>query len=626
MNDVEKIKQNHVEIDPNATGHLGREEEAKLCLENTTISRTNIWILIISMIFTILFVPLVQFIHENKTAHTEYTHQASAAGKYPSFNILRLLPGIRGESDNSSSEFSNAFLPSVEDIRAYEDNLEDQSVVANWIQPNTQYVLTEVFGAGNEQVYKGRDNWLFYRSDIDYVTGPGFLSNHGRSDINTDPLKAIEDFNRQLKARGIQLIVMPAAPKPAIHPDLISERYASNSDPVQNPSYSEFISKLRSKDILVFDTTDVLINARNRSNKPQYLATDTHWTPEAVEEIAAKLSDFITKETALPTTIPVNYNRLALSVNGIGDTALMLDLPKGTEAQYRSTVVTHKVQHLGNGWKSDKNADILFLGDSFSNIYSVKGMGWGESAGLAEQLSYQLKRPIDKISINAGGSYATREDLKRQLVRNPDRLNGKRVVVYEFAARELSSGNWKVIALPRPKTLAYKPTAPKKLIPVSAAPVTQPQTVPTEEPLLAPNTDVLPKPALQVKPAENPVKPKANPAKPVSDKIVVQATIAAKSESPAPGSVAYADCVIALHLKNISIVSGKIPPKDIVVFVWGMRHNKLTTAASYNVGQRVTLKLTPWDTAESSFGSYNRVELDDDNLLMLDIYWGEETK
>jgi alginate O-acetyltransferase complex protein AlgJ len=356
------------------------------------------------------------------------------------------------------------------------------------------------------------------------------------------------------------------------------------------------------------------------------MASDTHWTPEAVEEIAGRLGDFITKETKLPTIQQVSYTRLATAVNGIGDTALMLDFPKGKDAQYRSTVMTHKVQFQGNTWKSDKSADILFMGDSFSNIYSVKGMGWGESAGLAEQLSYQLKRPIDKISINAGGSYATREDLKRQLTRNPNRLDGKRVVVYEFAARELSSGDWKVIDLPLPKLAVHKPTAPKTPLTVPVEPKVEPITPLDEEPIPAPETAVSPKPGLSRKPIETPVKPKVQPAKPVNNQIVVQATVAAKSESPTPGTVAYADCVIALHLKNISVKSGKMAPKEIVVFIWGMRQNKLMPAASYRIGQRVTLKLKPWDSAESTFGSYNRVELDDDNLLMLDIFWGDETK
>ena len=40
---------------------------------------------------------------------------------------------------------------------------------------------------------------------------------------------------------------------------------------------------------------------------------------------------------------------------------------------------------------------MLVLGDSFSNIYSLESMGWGDSAGFIEHLGYALARPLDRI-------------------------------------------------------------------------------------------------------------------------------------------------------------------------------------------------------------------------------------
>jgi alginate O-acetyltransferase complex protein AlgJ len=72
-------------------------------------------------------------------------------------------------------------------------------------------------------------------------------------------------------------------------------------------------------------------------------------------------------------------------------------------------------------------------------------MGWGEAAGLGEQLSFALQRPIDRIIQNDQGAHATRGLLARE----PDRLDGKRVVIWQFAARELAFGDWKVIEMPQ---------------------------------------------------------------------------------------------------------------------------------------------------------------------------------
>ncbi len=103
-------------------------------------------------------------------------------------------------------------------------------------------------------------------------------------------------------------------------------------------------------------------------------------------------------------------------------------------------VVSRVLNADGSAWRSDRGADVLVLGDSFSNIYSLASMGWGDAAGLVEHLSYALGRPVDRIVQNDDGAFATREMLRKA---GPERLAGKRVVIWQFAARELAGGNWK---------------------------------------------------------------------------------------------------------------------------------------------------------------------------------------
>jgi hypothetical protein len=75
-------------------------------------------------------------------------------------------------------------------------------------------------------------------------------------------------------------------------------------------------------------------------------------------------------------------------------------------------------------------------------------MGWGESAGLAPQLALALGRPIDVIAQNDAGAFATRQLLARELAAGEDRLAGKRVVIWQFAVRELGVGDWKPVSWP----------------------------------------------------------------------------------------------------------------------------------------------------------------------------------
>jgi alginate O-acetyltransferase complex protein AlgJ len=74
-------------------------------------------------------------------------------------------------------------------------------------------------------------------------------------------------------------------------------------------------------------------------------------------------------------------------------------------------------------------------------------MGWGEAAGFVEHLSVALQRPLDRITQNDNGAYATREALARDLSGVTPRLTGKRLVIWQFAVRELSFGDWRVIEL-----------------------------------------------------------------------------------------------------------------------------------------------------------------------------------
>ena len=226
---------------------------------------------------------------------------------------------------------------------------------------------------------------------------------------------------------------------------MLASRYSSSPRVLDNPSFSTFVEHLRRDGVLVFDPSDHLSAARQ--SDPQYLATDTHWRPEAMESVAASLGEFVTEHAGLPEAVDPDYRVERLEVGGLGDTARMLDLPAGSDLFDRETVWVRRVLHQdGSLWRSSRDADVLLLGDSFTNIYSLESMGWGTSSGLAEQLSFNLRRPIDRLVQNDQGSFATRA----MLLHDATRLNGKRVVIYQFAARELTDGDWKVLPLPEP--------------------------------------------------------------------------------------------------------------------------------------------------------------------------------
>jgi hypothetical protein len=456
--------------------------------------------------------------------------------------------------------------------------LENESLVSQWLLPRVQYLLTVLLGAGNEQVYLGHDPWLFYRADVDHVIGPPFLDpvrmKHRlqASRVQPDPIKAIVDFRNQLTARGIDLVVLPVSVKPSVEGEMLAVSNANRtqaSGALPNPSFNEFKARLEREKVRVFDPAPFLME-RGR-NGHRYLETDTHWRPETMEVVAERLAHFLQLPAAVGSTSPSIIEK---DIVARGDIAAMLKLSRGDKFFPPETVTIRQVVTGNALWRPSKEADVLLLGDSFSNIFSFEAMGWGESAGFAEHLSAALHRPIDCILRNSDASFATREILSNELARGRDRLAGKKLVIWEFAARELSFGNWKLLDL---KLGEAKPSG-----------------------------------FLSLKAGEE---------------SAVSGTVESISPVPRPGTVPYKDHIEAMHL--VDIVAADSPGEteshaQAVVYLWSMRDNVWTSAARLRPGDRVKLRLRPWPDVSAQYEKFNRTELDDSALQLEEPVWGED--
>jgi alginate O-acetyltransferase complex protein AlgJ len=231
--------------------------------------------------------------------------------------------------------------------------------------------------------------------------------------------------------------------KAALEPAQLHGRSAPSS-PVDNPDASRFVSELQRAGVAVFDARRAIPEGEH---PPLFLVQDTHYTPAYMEQLASELGRFVSQRGALPALAsPLELKAVPRAATRVGDIVDMLKLPEEQRLFAAQTVTVHQVQDAqGNAWEPDATADVLLLGDSFTNIFSLEGMGWGAAAGLGPQLSLALARPIDVIAQNDSGAFATRQALARELAAGTDRLAGKRVVIWEFASRELSAGDWKHI-------------------------------------------------------------------------------------------------------------------------------------------------------------------------------------
>ncbi len=419
------------------------QDDLRRGLIHTEISPAVAWGMILLFLGILFSLPLAQFVVELR------------GGQRP--GVLDLV--------------ANGRFPARSDLEQYEDFLQEQSHAVRFFQPRVQEWLTSWGRCGTTQIVVGHHGWLFYRPGIDSVTGPGFLDPQtlrrrvrnlrdaaATEVVAPDPRPAIFQFQQQIEAAGARLILLPIPDKASLQAAELCGRHAATA-PAQNPSFAEFVEELRAAGVEVFDPSPAVV----QPGEIRYLAHDTHWTPQWMDEVARGLAASVRRQLEERGTLTDRADRTqsdgrggthplhleTVSVNGLGDLTEMLRLTDQQRLFPPQTVTIQRVlDAAGQPVRADSQAPILLLGDSFTNIYSAQPMGWGGGAGLAEHLAYHLGEPVDWIARNDAGAHATREMLSSQLAQGRNRLAGKRVVIWQFAARELALGDWRSVILP----------------------------------------------------------------------------------------------------------------------------------------------------------------------------------
>jgi hypothetical protein len=559
--------------------YSSREAQALAEAGKTKISSWQKRVLAAVFIFSVGFVPLSRQIADVR-AFIKGNRKSPVPQYYDIFrSVYSALGNVARGKQGFIGNVIGADRQLLREMHAYEDSMEDASILGGMIRPAVQYVMLTRLGAGNDKTYCGRSHWLFYRPDVDYAINKRFLDagvmrrrassgSEPAAALQPDPRPAIFMFNADLAARGIKLILMPTPVKPVVQPEKFSAGFENHEQPVHNSSYNKLMADLRDAGLLVFEAAPALVREKRATGRDQFLAGDTHWRPEAVELCARLLSGFIGQNANLAETPAANYMAVKTNLVQKGDLVAMLCIPERSGRYGRESVTIRRIlDPEGRPWQADKNADVLVLGDSFCNIYSLEAMGWGQGAGLVEQLSCAMRRPVDFIAVNDHGAWAARDLLIKELARGSDRLAGKRVVVWQFAERELTEGDWKILPI---KAI----TARSSFLNL-----------------------------------------------PAGTRLNISGVIKAVAPVPRPYSVPYADHIIAAHL--VDVVEGSNQCGQALVYMMSMTNHVLAPAAALKAGDKVNLVLCPWTDVSAKYERINRTELDDPELLSQEPCWAE---
>ena len=391
---------------------------------------------------------------EPETFKTVDSTLKAVVAEFGHFSVWRALCGIK-----HYGVWTSRYL------RAFEDKVEDENALVLAFRPKYQLAVWNIFKDPGEKVVLGEGDgrWLFYRQDVEFLVQPSPLD--VRSAKLDNPIQAILKFRDQLKAKGVELLVVITPGKPSIYPERLT-----GVDGLKLAGHGKAIlDSLASLGLNTVDLYTPLLAAKadDASLGALYLDDDTHWTPRGAElaagEIAKKVNAMVDAGLINIGEPSMDYVASDSLADRMGDIGEMSGLNKfnvfkvqqvtghvvaqqevsehmeaPADSLSDSTVVRDTVK---TPFKDDfRKSKILILGDSFSRIYQTDAP---VNAGWIAHFAKNISRPVSSIVSDGGASTLVRE----KLARKAGVLKGKKLLIWEFVERDLRFGaeGWKTI-------------------------------------------------------------------------------------------------------------------------------------------------------------------------------------
>jgi hypothetical protein len=334
-------------------------------------------------------------------------------------------------------------VPTKDNLRMFENDLEKSCQIADWLRPSVQYAQFLLLADMGDKALMGRSGWFFYKPAVQYLIEPlPAYSTYSRADV----ISSIISFRDQLAQHGIKLLMVPAPNKASIYPEMLTRRATGSQQPF-NPKTIDILSELRASGVAIVDLFRLFAGARKKlspgDNTRYYLKQDSHWSPEgtrlAARAVTKRILDLGWAEKG-----NVKYSLKPMTIKRYGDVLKMVRVPKIESSFEPETINCEQVvdSDTGKVYQDDANSQILVMGDSFLRIYSRDEPG---SAGFIEHLACELGLPLTSVVNDGGASTLVRQELSRK----PALLRNKKLVIWEFVERDIRFGTegWQHVQL-----------------------------------------------------------------------------------------------------------------------------------------------------------------------------------
>jgi alginate O-acetyltransferase complex protein AlgJ len=283
-----------------------------------------------------------------------------------------------------------------------------------------------------QMAFAGRDGWLFFRHEIEYLNG-GDLALQPHDD---NPLTRLLEFKKLLEAKGVTLLFCPVPNKSDIYFDKLPAGSAPADTTIINPWGRKFLNDLQREGVGVIDLLPLFLSARREdstAHEPLFQKHDTHWTSRgavlAARAIAERVRSLPWYGEAAKNT--VRYDQRDTTFPRRGD--LVDKLPESEQAGFPADEISGRQVFNPDGtlYKANNpDAPILLIGDSFTGVFELVDC---KGAGVGAHIAEETGLPVDIITSWGGGPLVRDKMLRAR----KSLLAKKKIVVYLMTARDL---------------------------------------------------------------------------------------------------------------------------------------------------------------------------------------------
>jgi alginate O-acetyltransferase complex protein AlgJ len=300
----------------------------------------------------------------------------------------------------------------------------------------------------------GLDGWVFFGPELRHVSLGRFWGadattvSRSRRPDDADPLPAILDVKRQLDQLGVELLLVPVPPKAVVFPEKISDGLQIPIPvPRLDPAHQEFFDRLRAEGLDVLDLTKLFIAERFHPEGPLYCHTDTHWSGSGCVVAASAIAAEVRDRPWYDELETRRFGAAWYSTAIVGDLTQEGGMPAPREEVRLRGIVT-RTERGPAPVAADPDSPIVLLGDSHNLVFHAGGDMHATGAGLPDQLAFELGLGLDVVAVRGSGATPARVNLLRRAQSAPGYWDRKRLVIWCFAARELTeSDGWRLVPI-----------------------------------------------------------------------------------------------------------------------------------------------------------------------------------